>query len=473
MVSAHRIEETVARGICIGCGGCSAVSQGAISVTLGPTRLYEADLSGASQEEIRAGSRVCPFSDESPNEDELGAPQGWGGLQRHPELGEFTRTFAGRVADDEYVMGSSSGGLTSWLLSRLVDEGVVDAVINVGATGDNVGGDLFRFDVVSDDPSTRRKSQYYATSMAEVLDLVQHDQPRRYVLVGVPCYIRAARSLCHESELFADRIVMFVSLVCGHLKTQAYAESLAWQLQIPPAELGAADFRLKSPHRESSDYDFGARRLGEGEIRRAPTSELVGGNWGHNFFQPEACNFCDDVVGETADVSFGDAWLPQFTQDPRGTNVVISRNRAIDEHFDAAAAQGEIDVLPASPDEVAASQAGGFRHRREGLSVRLADDIAAGLSVPVKRVAADRGEVGARRANLYRQRRRMAQLSQVLFAEAVESANLDVYLRGMRAEVRRYRRLEAPSVRVSRGLRPVRRVLRPVKRFYQAWFSRG
>jgi hypothetical protein len=148
-------------------------------------------------------------------------------------------------------------------------------------------------------------------------------------------------------------------------------------------------------------------------------------------------------VGETADVSFGDAWLPEFISYPYGTNVVVSRNRTIDGIFDAGATAGAITVFEASADKVAASQAGGFRHRREGLAVRLADDIATGLSVPKKRVSPTRAvEVTPKRANLIRQRRRMAARSHDSFLAALDADDLRVYLREYRREAARYRRLD-------------------------------
>lgn len=42
----HRIEEVVRRGMCIGCGACSAATGGAIPIKLGTHRLYQADLRG-------------------------------------------------------------------------------------------------------------------------------------------------------------------------------------------------------------------------------------------------------------------------------------------------------------------------------------------------------------------------------------------------------------------------------------------
>ena len=438
----HRIEETLERGICIGCGACSAATDGAVRVSLGPTRMYVADLSAASETEVRRASRVCPFSDESPNEDELGAPHPDGGMRADGKLGRHSRTFAGRVRDDAYLLGSSSGGLTSWLVKTLIERDVVDAAITVGyASGES--GQLFEYSVIERDEVTgNRKSQYYAATMAEVLQGLP-SSGRRFAIVGVPCFIRAARALCRERPEFARSLALFVSLVCGHYKTQAFGESLAWQLGVPPDDLAQVDFRAKRLDRGANDYDFAARAGHDDTWQQAPVRTLIGGNWGHSAFQPEACDFCDDVVGETADVSFGDAWLPQFVGDPRGTNVVVSRNRMIDALFDEGAARGEIELLEATAEDVIASQAGGFRHRREGLAIRLRDDEEAGLSVPRKRVsAADAASATPKRVALIRQRRRMARLSHAAYARAVAARDLRLYLRAERAEIARYRRID-------------------------------
>jgi coenzyme F420-reducing hydrogenase beta subunit len=430
--------------------------------------LYQANISETPEPDLRAASRVCPFSDESPNEDVLGAPSGHRDLVKDTHLGQYSRTFAGRVSDDNYLQGSSSGGLTSWLLSRLLEHGHVDSVISVGRQASDLA--LFGYrDMAGPELARHRKSHYYASTMADALGQLQ-DSKRRYALVGVPCFIRAVRALCVEKPELKDRVVFTVGLVCGHYKTRGFAESLSWQLGVAPNRIDSVDFRVKRMDRGASDYDFAVKKRGEDTWRSAPVRTLVGGNWGHSAFQPEACNFCDDVVGETADVSFGDAWLPQFTSDPRGTNIVVSRSLIADELFDEGHRRGEITVLPASPDEAIASQAGGFRHRRGGLSVRLADDTAAGLSVPRKRVSsAAASEVSARRQDLIRQRRRMAARSIVTFREAVAQEDLDTYLRAQRLEIARYRRIEHPAhkrlyLKCRRLVAEVaRRALRPLR----------
>lgn len=446
--------------MCIGCGVCSIASSGAIPVTISSRRLYQADLTSAPPDALRAASRVCPFSDESPNEDAIVAAVNPETPHRHPLLGSYTSISAGRVNDDEYVVGSSSGGLTSWLLSELIQQDVVDAIINVGRPGP--APELVGYgSTTSASDRERRKSHYYAATMAEALTIALSTE-KRFALVGVPCFIKAARALCLEKPEVKERLVVFIGLVCGHYKTQAYAESLAWQLGIPPDDLADVDFRIKRPGRPSSEYLFGARHRAESEWRTAPMTQLAGGHWGHNAFQPEACNFCDDVVGETADVSFGDAWLDEFTADPRGTNIVISRDRRMDSLLQAGRASREITLHPLDPNDAVQSQAGGFRHRREGLAIRLSDDLRLGLSVPQKRVRPDSEAVTKRRANLLRFRRRMAMESHRAFDEAVASGDLNRYLGWIRERAKEYQRRESPPHR--RMLRNVRRIIARFKR---------
>lgn len=451
----HRIEEVIDRGMCIGCGACGVATSGAIPISISTKRLYQADIKSVEQSQIRAGSRVCPFSDESPNEDVLGAPQQNINTKADSKLGNYTSLFAGRVEDDEYLLGSSSGGLTSWLVEKLISDGHADAVIKVGASP-GISPELFQHEVSNCPPSSeKRKSQYYATTLFDALTQIEDDD-RRFILIGVPCFIRAARALCQERSEYAEKLVFFVSLVCGHFKTQAFAESMAWQVGVHPRNLEEVDFRIKNFDRPSSDYDFGARESGEDGWKLARTGSLIGGNWGYNAFQPEACNFCDDVVGETADVSFGDAWLPQYTVDSRGTNVVISRNELIDQILQQGAEEQIISLDKLTREDAVRSQAGGFRHRREGLAVRLADDKNAGLSVPRKRVEPSLKTVSAQRRALIRHRRRMGRESQKLFAEALRNDDLNIYLRGMKKEINHYRRIELFSIKgMNRGIKRV------------------
>lgn len=278
-MSEHRIEETVARGICIGCGACSAATHGKVSVTIGRHRLYQADISQADEVARRAASRVCPFSDESPNEDELRAAHGDELMSTDRLIGQYSQTFAGRVTDEGYLQGSSSGALTSWLARQLLERGMVDRVLAVGrAEGELASYDYAAFNS-TEAVTTHRKSYYYANTMAEVLSEVERFSGR-VALVGIPCFIRAARSLTLERPELKPKIAYYLALVCGHYKTQAFAESLAWQVGVPPERLAEVDFRVKIAGQPSNDYAFGARAISERGFRlREKLSLDIGVRW--------------------------------------------------------------------------------------------------------------------------------------------------------------------------------------------------
>src|SRR5690606_18250555 len=77
---------------------------------------------------------------------------------------------------------------------------------------------------------------------------------------------------------------------------------------------------------EKGVYAFGRNM----ELSKVESSKkLYGGNWGWGFFKYKACDYCDDIVGETTDVSVGDAWIEELMEDHRGNNVVVIRNRKI------------------------------------------------------------------------------------------------------------------------------------------------
>jgi coenzyme F420 hydrogenase subunit beta len=420
------IHDVVNNGACVGCGGCSVATKGAVSVKLGVRGAYEVDLLTATPKQIQMASRVCPFSDDSANEDEI-AEAVFPTLSQHESgIGKFLGTYAGRVSNVQDVEKSSSGGLTSWVAAQLLAAGEVDGVIQVGKKTSSL---LFSYELAYTvaDVLGSRKSRYYPVSFAEAMESIRGDG-KRYAFIGVPCQIRGARSVCAEDDTLNKQIKYFLGLVCGHMKSTAYAESLGWQLGVSPDSLAEVDFRIKDPKRSARGYRFGVKSADDENFRTATANSLLGGNWGHAVFQLNACNYCDDVFAETADVVFGDAWLPKFESDWRGTNVVVTRNAVIDNILKQGLASASIHLEELAPDQVKRTQAGNFRHRWEGLAIRLADDVAAGRWVPNKRILPGYSGSTQRRIAIVRARRELSERSHEIFLEARQAGSLQTYL---------------------------------------------
>ena len=403
---------------------------------------------------------ICPFSDASENEDTI-ASRLWPDLSFDPVIGRFRNTFAGRLmASDEELSASSSGGLTTWLAKQLLIAGDVDGIIHV--TPKHSDSHLFGYTIsrTPDALDQGRKSAYYSVTLYDVLRQTTNDG-LNYAVVGLPCFIRSVRLLVCHDERFRTQMRYFIGLVCGHMKSHLFAKSLGWQAGINPNELQQIDFRVKNRHARASDYSYSASGKNDRNPRVMSISSTVDGNWGYGAFQPNGCNFCDDIFAETADVTFGDAWLPEFVSDWRGTNLVVTRNSYLDSILQSARDRGEISLSPLNHNDVRNAQSGGIRHRREGLALRLFDDQSAGYLVPKKRVLPS-SKFSHKRIVIIRLRRQLSKLSTDFFLDAVRNNNLDQYCRQIQSATSKYNHLylrRGPIISTLRQLIRLARVI--------------
>lgn len=347
-------------------------------------------------------SRTCPFSPEAANESRLAAEL-FPDAPSHPTVGRFRAAYVGAVAEPEFRANGSSGGMVSWMLVELLRAGLIDGAAHVVASEDPArDGRFFEYRIARTEEQIRAgaKSRYYPVEMSKILESIR-DVPGRYAVVGVPCFIKAVQLLRREDPIFRQRVAFTLGLFCGHMKSARFVESFAWQMEVPLEEVRAVEFRAKDPTRPASTYTA-QLTLRDGTVARRDWWNLADGDWGAGFFQNSACNFCDDVVAEVADVSFGDAWVEPYASDGRGTNVVVVRSAPVGRLVERAILEERLDLAPVDGEFVERTQAAGLRQRREGLSYRLARRAA--RARPLKRVSPDAGSVARRRKLIYRMR---------------------------------------------------------------------
>lgn len=427
------ISDVVSGGFCVGCGACAAAAPD-VRMHISELGIQQADLDAADATQRARADSVCPFSAATPDETVVGNSLFQGpGLAHDERIGHFDLLAAGFISDDAGREASSSGGLTNWMLGALLEAGRIDGVIHVGAAPADGDGALFgyRVSTTRDEIRGQRKSKYYSTEMSEAIAAIRGDG-RRYAFVGVPCFVTAARHLSRTDPEIGAQLVYFVGLVCGHMKSMRFAEAMAWQIGVAPEDLADVDFRLKVSDATANRYHFAAKSKTENKWRSHIASSLYGGNWGTAFFQLKACDYCDDIFAETADIAFGDAWIPRYENDWLGTNILVSRRPELTQMLKEAEARGEVHLEALSRSELANSQAGNFRHRRDGLSLRLADAARRGEPTLKKRVAPGSIPQSAFRKIIIRLRQRTAARSHLAFAKAREAHDLGIFMAEMR-----------------------------------------
>ena len=410
--------DIVRAGMCIGCGSCAARSEqagaaGAIRMRL--DRDGEFKPAGAARR-LRRGApdfaRTCPFSPAAKDETTLAAALFPSAAHADARVGRFESAYVGHAAECGHRERGSSGGMVSWTAAELLRTGQVDAVAHVGPGKASDGERLFayRLSRTVDEVCAGAKSRYYPVELSGVLEAIRAT-PGRYAVVGVPCFIKAIQLLRQEDPVLKARVSFTLGLFCGHMKSTRLAESFAWQMDVPLDEVRGMDYRLKDARRPANWYT--ARfELRDGRTAQRDWFHLAEGDWGAGFFQNAACNVCDDVVAETADISFGDAWVEPYASDGRGNNVVIIRSAHLHAMVHDAIAQGRLALEAVDADFVARTQAAGLRQRREGLAYRLTWRRR-GLR-PRKRVTPDAG-LPWRRKLIYRARASITFWSRYLF----------------------------------------------------------
>ena len=443
------ILDVVRQGLCVGCGACAAVSPN-IEMQFVRSKVYLPMLDHAGEADLRRADDVCPLSDSARNESEI-ADQIFPGQSDHysENIGYFNYLAIGHIADDRVRLGSSSGGLTSWMVKELLLRNLIDGVIHVGS--DAGSGSLLSEYVVSESIDAlygRRKSQYFPHELSAVINGIRGNG-KRYGIVGLPCVIKAARNLAARDAVLGKQLKYFVGIVCGHLKSGAFAEYLAWQIGVSPSHLKQVDFRVKVEHDNANGYRFGAADAA-GDWKYKRMSSIYGGDWGTTFFQLKACEYCDDIVAETADICFGDAWLKHYTSDWLGNNVIVCRNTLLRDLLAEGEERGELVLDPAGEQMVVDSQAGSFRQRRDGLSIRLEDARRCDVKMPRKRVMA-----GSRRTpflfkTIIRCRSRIAALSHEAYLRAKDANCMDAFEAEMRPLTARLYRINSVRNRINR-----------------------
>jgi coenzyme F420 hydrogenase subunit beta len=438
-------------GYCIGCGACAAFSS-KITMKMDTRGRFVAERTSTEEltNENDLSIKVCPFADGNPNEDELSSLKFGNNNQKNSQIGQFLGTYAGHVVEGDYREFGSSGGIATWLSVELLRLGLVDAVVHVGYSNSSLASEpLFGYAISrsANEIRDRAKTRYYPVEMSGVLpEILSH--PGRYAIVGVPCFIKAVRLASLQSETLRERILFTIGIVCGHLKSSAFSEMLAWQCGVQPSTLRTIDFRAKLKALPASNYGVkvtGGKPLTEVPVTR-PVPSLYGTNWGWGFFKYKACDFCDDVVAETADISLGDAWLPEYASDSAGTSIVIVRSKRLYSIIHDAMEDGRLCLASLSPERVATSQDAGLRHRRRGLAYRLWLEDQAGRWRPAKRVSADSKHLTKGEKEIVEQRTRMAVASHDAFAIAKEKNDFSQFISIMQPLIVRYSALYKVSI---------------------------
>jgi coenzyme F420 hydrogenase subunit beta len=359
------VTEIVNKDLCSSCGVCVGLCPpGALSIEFQKNgNLVPRVDAVRCLEKCHLCIDVCPFSRGFHNPREINDVlfRGFSDTRFHDNIGWYLNCIVGYRRNAELRNLSSSGGLATWCLESLLKKGMITRAAVVRFAKDRNNG-FFEFYAASSVEELRASSgsAYHPVEISGIIKKIQSSKQECWAIVGVPCLCAAIRN----SPRLGGKVPFVFGLACGMYQNIFYTEMLLAESGVDRENIENIEYRRKSDSGPPSDYRFrGTDNRGPG--RQIAYHGLPSYLGMHAFFRLNACNFCMDVFAETADACFMDAWLPAYRKEPRGTSLVVVRNRELSELLFQGHSKGELQFDGIGCEEVCLSQKGHIRRKRE------------------------------------------------------------------------------------------------------------
>jgi len=383
------IDLVVKNDLCIGCGLCVyKCPNKALEMKwnefgfLIPELVGNCDCDGAC-------ITVCPFNpypeEEVKTENELAELVLKDATLYHPKIGKYLGIYAGY--SEEFRLTSSSGGIATFIFADLLERKIVDHIFSVKESA--IPGIHYEYSVSNSKQELLAASQtkYFPVTLSDVFSKLD-ELEGKVAIVGVACFIKAIRLAQHSDPKLKEKIPFLTGIICGGVKSRFFTEYLAGKAGVPKNLCVKPEFRIKDFNSSAADYSFGCVNTKDHK-KSSLKMQVVGDMWGTGFFKANACDFCDDVTTELADISVGDAWLEPYVKDGKGTNVLVVRSLMADMIIRDGIVSHKLSLEDLPLDRFISSQQGSFNHRHSGLSYRIKRAKKMGRLVPPKRFADD------------------------------------------------------------------------------------
>lgn len=345
------IKEITKKGRCRGCGTCFAVCpKRAIKILLDQKRgINIPQVDGSKCDNCGVCLKVCPARKTNGifgKEDIL--------------IGNHIECYSGYSRNNEVRHNASSGGIITTLLIFTLNKGIISGVLVTRGRKDNalVAESFIARNEEEILKATGSKYCPVASNVA-LKEIRDAKDGEKFAVVGLPCHISGVKRARHLNNNLDKKIFVTFGLFCNHTPASHAIDFFLKKVGIKKEEVVKIDYR-------GGGWPGYIRILKRnGQLMKYPSS-LYWSIAGSSFFYPSGCLACDDCTSEAADVSFGDAWLPEFKQDKVGRSLIICRTETGRAILKEAQRNRLIELEPISLEKVISSHLGPIYLKKKG-----------------------------------------------------------------------------------------------------------
>ncbi len=245
-------------------------------------------------------------------------------IKKDKYIGYYEDCYSGYSLDEEIRFRSSSGGLvTQFLIYLLEKQYIAGAVVTRFNKNNEFLVDTFiarsKKELIS-----ARGSKYSPVSFHNVISMVKNEEKGKIAIVGLPCHIEGLRKYELLDAKFKDHVFAYFALYCSSGRNFYLTEYVFNQYKISKSGLDYFAYRDEGCLGSLIAKGFNRTTLKHFSVKQSFHQYY---HPLRSFFIPKRCKLCIDHFGELADVSFGDLYIPPFSEDKVGISSVVVRKK--------------------------------------------------------------------------------------------------------------------------------------------------
>lgn len=262
---------------------------------------------------------------------------------------------------------SSSGGIVTQLLVFALEKGLIDGALVIRMRKDNPLEPEAFIARTKEEIISASKSKYCPVAANTGLKQIRRENGR-FAVVGLPCHMHGIRKAENVLKGLNTRIVIHIGLLCSHMVNFDGTLFLLKRKGVRKEMVSKIDYRGQGWPGLMSVY---AKNGAHFEIPLTGSWKAYWPVFSSFFFTPIRCTMCPDQASELADISLGDAWLPELKGDKCGESIIITRTKIGEEILALATKAQTISIKPVNLNKVVQSQRVNLVIKKYDLKLRL------------------------------------------------------------------------------------------------------
>lgn len=366
-------QSVIGKGLCVRCGLCVGVCPVQV-ITL--DHMLFPKLSGKCTN-CTLCTRCCPGADV----DLPGLNKELFGRERIPGdlVGEVKGHFVSYPVDQQIRDHGASGGLVTGLLLHLFDKGIIQGALVVGMDPEKPYRSKGLLATTRQEIKESAQSKYCVTPSMEALSLLRKLEGQ-YAVVALPCQIHGLRKLAKVDPRLFEKIHCILGLYCNcTMNPNGHLEAIA-ACNIPLDDVARFNFRDHGWPGGFCVDTLAGKKIPLHTINIKNVMNVM-----FRLFGAERCYYCIDALAEYSDISFGDFWSFDYTDEfsklERCTLASVRTERGA-EVFDRAVADGVVVSHELPAHRFSRRSLNMSRGKKSRAFVRLVNRIIKGQPVP-------------------------------------------------------------------------------------------